>query len=71
MSWQINLTCPKCGTQVIHTPKDYTREMAVDFAGLLDGSSPMFVKNPIGDPNTSIGKCATCGSQVHASLPSN
>lgn len=70
--WPINLTCPKCGTQTICTPADYTYEMAKDFAGLLDGSSPMFVAgNPIGDPTTQIGKCATCGSQIHASLPSN
>lgn len=70
--YQVNITCPKCGTNSITLPPDYTYEMAKDWCGIYDGSSSMYVAgNPRDDPNSLIGKCATCGRQVNCSIAEN
>ena len=45
-----------------------TEEMVKDYAQLIDGSSPMYVYSPIGDPKSSIGKCNICGAQFTCSI---
>lgn len=45
----------------------WTLEEARDFAGLLEGTSPLFVRPPRGTPSP-IGKCATCGQPIEATL---
>jgi hypothetical protein len=44
-----------------------SREYVELQAGLLDGTCPAYVKSPIGT-NSSIGKCATCGSQISCTV---
>jgi hypothetical protein len=42
------------------------REMVEFQAGLLDGTSPYYVHPP--GPESQIGKCGICGSQVKATV---
>ncbi len=46
-----------------------TRQMAEDYAQMLDGSSPMYVRDPRSDPtNTWIGRCKDCGGVFTATV---
>ena len=40
------------------------REYAELQAGLLDGTSPMYIHSPIGTDSV-IGKCGICRAQIH------
>ena len=62
------LSCQSCErTQKIFTP-DHSKEDAVSFAGILDGTHPMFVMDPRADATSPIGKCAACQSVFDATL---
>jgi hypothetical protein len=39
-------------------------EAARTWAGLMDGTSPFYVRSPIGDPDTLIGRCGICRGQI-------
>jgi hypothetical protein len=39
-------------------------ETARAWAGLMDGTSPFYVRSPIGDPDTLIGRCGICRGQI-------
>jgi hypothetical protein len=41
-------------------------EYARDLAGLLDGTSDMYIYKP--GPDSPIGKCGLCGAKVYASV---
>ncbi len=45
-----------------------TREDAESFAGLLDGTHPLYVSRPADDPNSVIGSCGVCGEKFKASV---
>lgn len=58
--------CQDClAQQPIRTP-DHSREMAETFAGLLDGTSPLYAIPP--DENWQIGACGFCGGRIKATL---
>jgi hypothetical protein len=38
------------------------------WAGLMDGTSPFYIRSPIGDPQSLIGKCGICGGQIKCSV---
>lgn len=59
MDFVIELRCEKCGVQAIKV-QDMTREMANDLAGMLDGTSPMYVHTPRDDPHSLLAHCVTC-----------
>jgi hypothetical protein len=62
----VDITCGGCGnTQRIYMA-DHTRDMARDFAQMLDGTSPMFVYPP--DECSPIGKCVNCGARFTCAL---
>lgn len=61
MKYRIEFRCEKGHKQVM-TYSGVTREYADGHAKLIDGTSPMYVYPPGND--SSIGKCATCGSQI-------
>lgn len=67
---QIVLSCPNGHIQKIEV-QGMTLEMAKDYCQMLDGTSPFFVHSPIGDPNTRIGKCITCGANFSAQPETN
>ena len=65
----VDLACAAGHQQRIFL-RGYTREMAIDFAGMLDGTSPMFVHPPreVDSAHTMIGKCTWegCGAWFRA-----
>lgn len=62
----------RCSSQ----PTKHAKKIRVDaqvgrayvdtLAGLLDGSSPFYIYKP--GPNSTIGKCATCGAEITAEV---
>lgn len=59
----VTATCEENHCQTISVGKSLGMDWAKAWAGLMDGTSPMYQKSPIGDPITSIGKCGICGKQ--------
>jgi hypothetical protein len=41
---------------------------ATEWAMLMDGTSPFYVRSPIGDPDSAIGKCGICRAQIKCSV---
>jgi hypothetical protein len=54
-------TCTAGHEQII-TTEDMRKEYVVQLAGLMDGSSALYVNKP--GPESSIGKCGKCGAQI-------
>jgi hypothetical protein len=58
--------CQACGaTQRLYLP-DHDRPSAEMLAGLMDGTSPLFVHPP--GPDSQIGRCETCGGRFRCEL---
>ena len=58
--------CGGCdGVQRVYLP-DHPKREAEDLAGLMDGSSEMYIYKP--GPESTIGKCVNCGAQFKADL---
>jgi hypothetical protein len=51
---------------VPHFVRELNRDYVEGLAGLLDGTSPWFIHPP--GPDSTIGKCATCGGQLESSI---
>jgi len=60
----ITATCEAGHAQEIKIDGKMGREWAVNQAGLLDGSSPMYIADPRKDPASDIGKCGICRAQL-------
>lgn len=58
--------CDKCGgTREAHYPADhFPRELIVQLAELLDGSSRYYTQPP--SPDSPFGRCTKCGGQFRA-----
>ena len=65
----INFWCDKGHTQELRVDHKLGIEYAEGLAGLMDGTSPMYVHSPIGTDSV-IGKCGYpgCGAQVHSTV---
>lgn len=61
----IEITCANGHTQRMGVDPRLGYEFAVQQAGLMDGTSPHFVKSPIGT-DSPIGKCEICKAQLTA-----
>lgn len=55
-------THPDEHAKILRVSPELGRDYAETFAGLLCGTSPMYIHKP--GPNSPIGKCATCGGQL-------
>jgi hypothetical protein len=58
----LTVRCIDKPTHVQQIKMQTTREYAELFAGLLDGTSTMYVHPP--GPESVIGKCGICGAQI-------
>lgn len=65
----IRITCELGHTQILTTP-DMTEAEARLFAGLLDGTSPLFVVSPRTQPRSDalFGRCLRCGTWLTGTL---
>ncbi len=63
---QVKLVCENGHEQVIKV-NGMTDDWVEMWAGLLDGTSPMFVHSPIGTDSV-IGKCGICQKQLKATV---
>jgi len=61
----VHIVCEQGHEQDIKL-QNVDRQFAEGFAGLIDGTSPMYVYPP--DEKSSIGKCGICRSKVKATL---
>lgn len=62
---QITIRCaahPDKHAKVLRIHEELGLQFAELLAGLLDGTSPMFIRKP--GVLSPIGKCATCGGQL-------
>lgn len=62
----VTVTCEAGHSQPLKLDSSFGEDYARSFAGLLDGSSPMY-KFPPG-PESVIGKCGICGKRVKATV---
>lgn len=60
------IRCPEGHTQTLHL-FGLSREQALLWCGLADGTSPAYVNSPVGTDSL-IGKCGVCGRQIEARL---
>ncbi len=65
----IEVCCEKGHRQVIKVDSSLGEEWARNLAGLLDGTSPMYVYPPGED--SPIGKCGVCGTPITATILGN
>lgn len=62
----IEATCGACHrTQMIYTP-DFDEISAQQLAGIMDGTSPLYVKRP--GEESAIGRCESCGGRFTCTL---
>ena len=66
-SHSITAKCSKGHTQILKYDAGLDRDFVEMQAGLLDGTSPMYIHSPIGTGSV-IGKCGICGSQISCSV---
>jgi hypothetical protein len=66
-TFQLTLVCASGHSQKIQLGPGFTRAMAEDYAGLIDGTSDMFIASPLGT-DSPIGKCCICGAQIRAQI---
>lgn len=60
-------TCQKCGgTQDIRFGKGFSRAYVEMWMGLVDGSSPLYLKPP--GPESQIGQCGICGGRFRTEI---
>jgi len=67
--FRITVRCqrePAKHAKILRLKSEQGRQYADTLASLLDGSSPLFIHKP--GPDSPIGKCATCGGGVEASV---
>ena len=57
---------PDKHAKILRVSEELGLKWAETLAGLLDGSSPMYIYKP--GPDSPIGKCATCGGQLSADV---
>lgn len=62
------LRCARDSThaKVIQFVPGFSMETAKTLAGLLDGSSAMYIRKP--GPLSPLGKCATCGGAIESTI---
>lgn len=58
----IRATCERGHVQAIQVDAALGRRWAIQLAGLLDGTSDLFVSKP--DHNSMIGRCGICGAHL-------
>lgn len=62
MNYVLKAKCEgECKKEQTITYEDFTREYVERVAGLMDGTSPLYVFKPNGD--STLGKCETCGGK--------
>lgn len=57
---------PEKHAKILRVDPQLGLEFAQLMAGLLDGTSPMYIYKP--GPDSPIGKCATCGGQLETTV---
>lgn len=64
----VRATCGKCGEKqgLRFEGTQFTRQYVEQFAGLLDGTSPLYVYPP--GTSSDIGKCGMCGGRFTAEV---
>jgi len=67
LKFRVDIVCFAGHLQSI-TVEGMPREWVDGWAGLLDGTSPLYKFPPCDDPNSAIGKCSLCGMQVQATV---
>lgn len=65
---RLTVTCAQDSdhSKLLKISAELGMEWAQTFAELLCGTSPFYVHKP--GPNSSIGKCATCGGRLNYTL---
>ena len=62
----IEICCEQGHRQAIKVDPDLGEEWARGLAGLMDGTSPMYLYPP--GANSPIGKCGICGTPITATV---
>lgn len=68
MNFKLEVKCEGGHTQSILVAGVSSREWAEIMCGLMDGTSDLYRSKPSDNPNSSIGKCASCGKQTKAEV---
>lgn len=63
----VTATCAEGHSQALRVDGKLGLEWAKMWAGLMDGTSPLYIYPPIGTDSL-IGKCGICGSQIKCSV---
>jgi len=63
----ITATCGNGHSQRLNVDAALGRQWAEGLAGLLDGTSPMYLYSPIGTDSV-IGKCGICLAQINCTI---
>jgi len=64
-AYVITATCDNGYVQKLYVDARLGRLWAETQAGLLDGSSPMYLIDPRQNAESIIGKCGICQAQIH------
>lgn len=67
MDYTITARCEQGHSQEIRVDGSLGLEWAKGQAGLPDGSSPMYLRSPIGTDSV-IGKCGICRAQIQCEV---
>ena len=67
LKWKITLRCESGHEQILHA-ENMTAQMVRDYAGLIDGTSPMYVHPPRDGELTAIGRCLICKKPFTATV---
>lgn len=67
MKYIIEVKCDDGHVQNLYL-QNFIKVQAQTLAGLMDGTSSLYVYSPLGDPNSLIAKCGICSAPIKCTV---